>query len=539
MQRAIKKLRPKANKLKSYSSNWKRSNKELNIELANQITSLYQKETFPEAISMFFEIPMFKKVLKNLKEGSLWKDVYVFTEDDHHPPEEIQKVQNITNAFQRICSISHYPNYPNNKIAKAKILTENIHDYLFTILVLKSFKGKASKKIQQYLFDKQKEFLKELNKVLVSKENQFLLLKQHINIEKIKKINIKQLCIEDTIYVDEILAYLHICENNEKNTSYTCHKLLNQMHKEIELVYDSIVKNAPFYLPYALKKHVRKIIEKNSDSTSLYNSLELLFKESKYQIIETKQQSHSKNVQESCKNLNILQISLDLIWEKEDLPYSFKEYYKKSYLPIKDLLKQIHLQNSQIGYFLCGFFHTQFSYLLDLLSNKKETIPKIEFGQLFDDITYFLERYAKIKPELSQKDIKHILCFEHMSNLSYPYAKAFIEDTFSLILPQRNEKIFLSLEKDSRKILTNLLKIFKTMDASTNLSFLLKEKIKNLYLIDIPSLSLGWYIFGEISSCLYIIYKEQNKETDQTIIQQLEKLYQYPIFSILLKNKTL
>ena len=154
MQRSVKKLRPKANKLKSFSANWKRGNKELNTQLGEQIALLVEKETFPDAIALFFEVPAFKRVLKNLKGGSLWKDVYVFTDEDVHPPKEILKVQNIASAFQRLCSIPHYPNYPKDPLAKAKLLAENIHDYLYTISILKSFRGKASLSIQEQLFYK-------------------------------------------------------------------------------------------------------------------------------------------------------------------------------------------------------------------------------------------------------------------------------------------------------------------------------------------------------------------------------------------------
>jgi hypothetical protein len=260
-----------------------------------------------------------------------------------------------------------------------------------------------------------------------------------------------------------------------------------------------------------------------------------VFENPKFQIIETKQKSHKQNVEEICIHLQILEKSLDLIYTKKNLPETFKSYYEQSYFPIKDLLSNIHLQNSQIGYFLCGFFETQISYLLELLNNPLEKDTTVNFGSLKEDITNFLEKYAKLKPELYHQDIKKIICFEHIKTLPLPFAKSFIDDTFSLLIPLSGEKMIPTLEKESRKILLKLLTIYKKMDPSSFMAFLLKEKIKNLYLIDIPSLSLGWYIFGEISSCLYILHKKQNKESKSTLESFQENLYQYPIFSILLK----
>ena len=65
MQRSVKKLRPKANKLFSFSANWKRSNRDLNIELGEQLLALSENESFPKAIELFFTLKPFKTILHN------------------------------------------------------------------------------------------------------------------------------------------------------------------------------------------------------------------------------------------------------------------------------------------------------------------------------------------------------------------------------------------------------------------------------------------------------------------------------------------
>nr|MCH9812266.1 hypothetical protein [bacterium] len=136
-----------------------------------------------------------------------------------------------------------------------------------------------------------------------------------------------------------------------------------------------------------------------------------------------------------------------------------------------------------------------------------------------------------------QVDIKNSLTNPHIKELSLEDAKAYIKNTFSYLLPKRNEDIFIELEKESKIILTRLLALYKKIDSHSYLGRLLKEKIKSLYLIDVPSFSLSWFLFGEIVSLLYIIAAEGRKDPSATIENFLIHLYQFPIFNVLLNPK--
>ncbi|MCH9811674.1 hypothetical protein K0U07_02800, partial [bacterium] len=240
MQRSVKKLRPKANKLLSFSSNWRRTNKDLNTELGMQIHTLIEKEVFPQAIELFFKIPLFKTLLKNLRKGSLWKTVYVFTDEDHHPPEEIQKIQDIASAFQKVCSLSHYPNYPKNPLTHAKLLTSDIHDHLLLIFKLERFQNKAAQNLKKHLFSQIEDFSLELKALIQNHPKLFL----NYHLPHLPK---NRVTIEDIERTYEVLTYLHTLAHGKKSHPHLCHKILNQMHKQIEVVFDSISKNAPFY----------------------------------------------------------------------------------------------------------------------------------------------------------------------------------------------------------------------------------------------------------------------------------------------------
>ncbi|MCH9616920.1 MAG: hypothetical protein SP4CHLAM5_03700 [Chlamydiia bacterium] len=537
MLRSLKKIRPKANKLLSFSANWKRSNRDLNTLLGEQIHALIEKETFPQAVELFFHIPMFKTVLKNLKAGSLWKNVYVFTDEDHHPPKEIQDVQDIAAAFQKVCSIAHYPNYPEDSLAKAKLLTAHIHDYLFLIFKLKRFKGKAAEKVKVHLLSRVRDFVRDLKKELKKDSILFQSLHKIPSLSAIAKISSKTISLEDIELTHGILARLNTLSTDENTGISTCHKILNQMHKQIELVFDAISKNAPFYLPFSIRKVVFAKMKEVKTTKALYNSLETLFNDSRYEIIETKQASHLQNVKEACTPLHILSKSLDEIGASPDLPEGFKAYYKNYYTPLKLVLDSIEEYNSQIGYFLAGFYETQVSYLLELLSNPPTRMEPADTAIIEQKLITFLETYARVKPELLQIDIKQAFTNEYIKELLLDDAKAYITNTFSYILPERNEDIFILLEKNSKEILTLLLKIYKTMDPSCFTAHLLKEKIKGLYLIDVPSFQLGWYLFGEIVSILYILSAAGKKDALKIIESFLIDIYQYPIFTVLLNAK--
>ena len=532
MQRSVKKLRPKANKLFSFSANWKRSNKELNIQLGEQLLTLSEKESFPKAIELFFKIKSFKEILENLSNGSMWKNVYIFTDEDHHPPKEIQKVQTITSAFQKICSISHYPNYPHDPIAKAKLLMENIHDYLFVLYKLKTLECRISKKIKKEILTNIHHFIKEFKKI----KN----LEYKEELKALKAITANSITLLDMSSAHRIIASLHLCSSATAHSK--AHKILNQMNSEIELAFDSISKNAPFILPYAIKKTLHEQMKISTSSSSLYSALLLVFNDCKYEIIKTKQKSHSENVFEALIPLHILEQSLEKISHEKSLPKQFTKYYQSYYTKVKSPLSQIESFNSQIGYFLCGFYQTQSSYLLELLNNPSpKSTPVIDLTKadaLLEKIILFLQIYAQIKPEILQEDITHTFTNATIKDLSLKDAKSYITNTLSFILPEKKEDTFVLLEKQSRKILTSLLAIYKSMDPKSFAATLLKEKIKGIYLMDIPSFNLGWYLFGEIVSILYILSSLQNNEPTKQIETFLINVYQHPIFSVLLNKKS-
>lgn len=537
MQRSMKKLRPKANRLLSFSANWKRSNRDENIKLGEQLSLLQTKETFPRAVELFFEIPAFKRVMKNLNKGSLWKDVYVFGEEDHHPPQEIQKVQNIASAFQKICALSHYPNYPDNGLAKAKLLTTDIYDYLFVVYKLTMFRGKVVDKIKSQLIKDLKGFIKELKREIRHDKVLFAPLQKHPCMKALRSLSFSKIGKEQMQVPQDIMSLLHICSSSHEHAPALCHKILNQMHKQIELVFDSIVKNAPFFLPYTLRKQIYNKMNEAKSSEEIFNNLNDLFQDGRYEIIETKQVSHCQNVQEACVQLHILEKSLDEISNHPEICPAFKTYYDNHYVHVKGALNMIDAFNSQVGYFLSGFFEAQISFLLELLNNPPLSTLSLELAPIEHKIITFLESYARVKPELLQKDIRHMLTNEVIKELKLEEAKNYIKNTFAFIIPDKSEDVFISLEKQTREILTDLLAVYKTMDGKSFPALLLKEKIKNLYLIDVPSLQLGWYIFGEITSTLFILESYQKMETSKTVEEFLCDVYQFPIFSVLLNTK--
>jgi hypothetical protein len=539
MHRSLKKLRPKANKLFSFSAHWKRSNKELNIELGQQILALSQQETFPKAIQLFFTLPEFKSLLKNLSHGSMWKSAYVFTDEDHHPPQEIQKIQTLTSAFQKLCSISYFPNYPIHTLAKAQLLVETIHQYLLVIYSLQKLPYPASKKIQKDLFSSIHMFIKEL--LTLSKEKDvFKNFDFSSHLKLLKKSIFSSVTAESLKPIHEIIASLSLCCLTPPLGKLR--KILNQMHGEIELSFDSIAKNAPFSPSYRIKKTIHEILLKSPSSEALLSELESLFHQCSYKIIETKQKSHSENLFEATLSLHILQKSLEKIALDPSIPEHFFRYYHFFYLKVQPPLGKLESFNSQIGYFLSGFFQTQISYLLELINNPPiDAFVPIDlslFNPLIKKIISFLHTYAKIKPELLQEDIR--LSFTHptIKNLPLNEAKNYIQKSLSLFFPESDENILILLEKLSRTLLTDLLKIYKSMDPKSFAATLLKEKIKGLYLIDLPSFHLGWFLFGEIVSVLYILTSLQHVDSSKTIENFLIETYHYPIFSVLLNAKS-
>ena len=142
-------------------------------------------------------------------------------------------------------------------------------------------------------------------------------------------------------------------------------------------------------------------------------------------IIETKQQSCHENISTACINLHVLEKSLLHISKNKSLKKNFYSYFKNFYCPTKHLLQKINNYNSQIAYLLCGFFHTQISYLLELLNNDEEPLTSVNLSSIEEKIIVFLETYAKIKPEIRQIDIKKSLLDKKILSMSFDEAKIY------------------------------------------------------------------------------------------------------------------
>lgn len=309
------------------------------------------------------------------------------------------------------------------------------------------------------------------------------------------------------------------------------------MHKQVDIVFDAVIKNAPFFLPYSIRKAVYSELEGCHTSKELYDKLERLFNDARYDIIETKQLSHIENLMESSIALHTLELSLHKIAYAKDLPEKFRTYFDDYYIRVNGVLESIDDYNSQAGYFLCGFYETQISYLLELLNNPPAYIEEVDISPVEKKIISFLENYAKIKPELLQMDIKNAFTNEYIKELKLEEAKSYIQNTFSLLIPERSEDVFIALEEESNEILNELLNIYHQINKESYTAHLLKEKIKNLYLMDVPSLQLGWYLFGEIVSILFILCSYKETRIENIVQEFLVDLYQYPIFTILLNTK--
>ena len=251
------------------------------------------------------------------------------------PLKKFNKSKILVSPSNEFCSLSHYPNYPDNSIAKVKILVKNIHDYLFSIYMLKKVNGSASKSIQKHLFGNIETFIKLLTIECKKNKRIFKKFYEFNFIDHFSNLSLTNLEKDDYDHIYKALSILNISEKKEKDHLFTTHKILNQMHKELTYIFDSFTKNAPFYLPYAIKKAIYKRIESCKTGSTIYESLNSLFIEKRYAIIEVKQANQRASIENACTTIHILEQSLENISQRKSLPSQYKKILPKLLLANK------------------------------------------------------------------------------------------------------------------------------------------------------------------------------------------------------------
>ncbi len=562
MKNSIPDLKPKANKLLDFVRNWQLAKPEVNIELGAAIETLIGKshDFFPLPIQTFFDLPQFKEILVNMREGKFYKKPEKESEEiEFHPPLEIQNIQLLVEAFCQLLHLDYNKTPIKDPIVQAKILGENILSYLSCIDLFSPYTGSSVETILSYLFQSIQGFSLQLKTLILSHPELFS--------ENLIEI-VDQKIFKDLLLLDRDSYQHHLVEDwypilielnldpklgsgIKKLKSIAIangHKLVNQIQSILGEKRQFYQRNLPLYRPFDVKKQVlEKLDEFDKDSTLQGQRINELFYtqfwKEKYPIIEAKQSGTNKKFQSFVHQIWPIKESLFSLIEQYGLflPKRFSSFFKDTIRPLSVRSTILGKPNALAIQFILGFYNTQYDYLAELLSEPPQITlePKTQekVYALLPPIFSFLENYYLMSPKPSFTVIRHRLenlfsGAQAMQEFSIPEAKKRIEDTFALLLPTDSGNIEL-LEAAMHKILSDLKAILQDLKPNSVEYLLLQQRIIYLSMIDIPSYPEGWFAFGDILGISFILLSETDPHFSEKFASLEELSRKHPFIQML------
>ena len=551
MKSSLNKLKPKANKLHAFVTNWKIPNREKKIELAKHLELLIKDKSYPEPLIAYFKIPLFKELLKNLHEGRI-SSKPLNSEEEHFeylPPIEIHNLQILIDAFHSLVHLDYSDPSTDDPFIQAKIYAKNILEYLSVAQMFIDYESKHVSDIVRYLINAIRSFSEKFQMLIHDFPHSFnIQLKATLNqyiyaeLDSLTRENFDfsiyqrwikifvELNIDPKLSIqNEDLKHISQSEisfkkQNLKNIAASnMHKLLNQTQTILQTKRFFSSQNTPRYTPFDIYDKYLALLEPiKEESLSGQDANELfytLFSKEKFRIIEAKQMS---------VNSKLCTFESDLIVSKESIEYLLSEY--QEFIPhslanhISQMLSPIPSGFSILGkpnflaiQSILGFYSVHCDYLIDLLGGKGDPVEKnselIDLSyEIIDLILSFLKEYYYVAPQTSFAIIKY-----QLENL-FQDDELYQQIPKNEILNKVQESIyhFLPAKKHDMEDFENRRIVFvQKLEAirpflpknSCELR-LFSERLYNLANADIPTVTQMWHAFGEFFAFFQIILSQ-------------------------------
>ncbi len=547
MVNSIKNLRPKANSLVDLPAFLQFADVVKNQVLGNALSDLIDNETFPPPVQKFFELPKFKELVDRLKEGTLVGESL--------QSKEIHTLQLLLESFHKLVHLDYDYEEIEHPVVQAKVLEQNIQDYLACIDLFIPYDGKIINEILSELFQSVHFFSSKLQSTVLENGNFFsagliAFMKSEVVslLVHLARSNYNNLSMEDwypvaiELNVDAKLG----AKKRELSelTKGNAHKILNQLQTVIGDMNRIYLRNPPKDIGESVKTIILQAL---GDLPSLeklsgqkVNELFYLeFWKEPYAMLLTKESASLSKLQSLSHQLLPLKMSLYTLITDYGfvLPESFSRYLNEMIRPLEFMLSVLG-KPSLIGAELAiGFYNSQYEYLNEMLSSPSlQKIPSSSSEKLkliLPTLISFLETYYSAEPLTSFHVLKDSLenffpGDEAFNHYSIDEIKGRLEQTFLQYIPTEIPPFDL-LEAGLSKITFELRLLLKDVNPESIEHRILQEKLFSLERIDLPSYAQSWHTIGEILGVIFIYMSANDTKLIETLENHLKNLFS-PIF---------
>jgi len=563
MKNSVTDLKPKANKLLSFIINWRLAKPCKNIELAQAIQELITTGEFPPAITAFFKFAQFKKLLKTMEKGKLFDPaIWKKSNDEDHLLEEIHNLQILIEAFHKLIHLDYNQEDILDPNVHVKVLSKNISEYLLCSELFIPYEGKIVDEILTLLFKNIHGFSQKIQKIILDNPNLFtheMIKLTHGSIFKL----LSQLSItnyDSTLNEKWLKVMIELNLESKLDLGLNqmtslgkanAHKLINQMQSLLDKQRQFYQQNLPYFVPFSLRKKILNEFEDKKKTEKILGQKvnELFyahFDERRYSVIEAKEHALANKASSIHEELHLSKESLFSLVDQYHifLPDKFSNY-------VINMQKNLSANTSILGnlnylavQFELGYHSIQNDYLIELLNaaptgtNLPSDFSLDEIYLLLPVICLFLESYYSRKPLTSFKTIKKLLIQLYQNEEAFKEHRISkvtekIENTFNLIIPNRSEPLD-KLEAIYNAMVKMIEQLLPKLPKTTIEHQLLKERIRDLHQVDLPSYPQTWFVIGEILGFLFIILSNHEKDFSKKLSSLKESISSYPFINTLI-----
>lgn len=535
-------LKPKANKLMSFITNWKLAQPDKNIELCQSIQKLIKTGKFPNTIRTFFKLPEFKELLKTMEGGKLFhthsQEMLAHEED---LSVRIYHLQILIEVFHRLTHIDYNKEKIKDPLVHVKVVSQNLLEYIECADLLILLEGPIVQEIYSSLFQSIQHFAAEIKKIITQHVDTFTPELVKLAEEPILEIwdHLQSANSDAMALLKRFGCRVHIELNIDPKLKSTliqsnaiglsvAHKLVNQMQSLQEKKRQFNQQNPPYYTPVSLRD---KIFLELQDSESDLNLLSL-FEEKRFSLLEAKESGLTKKTHHIQDQFYLIKESLFTLTQKYSsfVPDHFTHYLNT--LHTFDLTHPSLRSHHLLTQLELGFYSVQYDYLMELLTESTPctSLPASLIEQIYSalpTILWLLEAYYRHKPLVSFVTIKKILS----PLLSpKPLLKENLQTAFQLLLPDPSHS-FDEIEIYLSELIEMLKKL--ALPHSSIEYELLRERIRNLSQVDLPSYPQTWSVIGEVLGLFFILLSQFDPHFS-THFKSLQKtLLRHPFLQVL------
>jgi hypothetical protein len=547
MRNSLKNLRPKANSLANLPAFLEYPDTVKNQMLGEALSNLMETESFPPPVQKFLEIPKFKELVERLKEGTLDGSALLSG--------EIHALQLLLESFHNLVHLDYEFEEIEHPVVQAKVLEQNIKDYLTCISLFIPYEGRLINEIVSDLFGSVHFFSSTLKSTIL--ENSSFFNKKLVSFMDSPIISLL-LHLDRSNYQDFLMSdwYPVAIELNVDAKLETkkqelaalakgnAHKILNQLQTVLADISQIYLRTPPAEIASSIKQVILQEFTgiEGMSGQKVNEIFYLEFWKEFYAIQLIREKGFIGKLEALMNHLVPLKMSLSSLIHAYELvlPDAFIKHLKELSTPLEFILSPLGKPNLIGAELSIGFYNTQIEYLNEMLSSpdhKKIPITSYErLTSITPSLISFLETYHQASPLTSFHTLKET--FENLFSgpdafieYSTEEIRSRIGEKFTQFIPLDPSPLSL-LEASLNKITSELHLILKELDPITIEHRVLEEKLFSLERIDLPSYSQTWQSLGEILGVLVIFTSQHNPNFLKNFEAELKKLFS----SIFLSN---